>query len=550
MSDIRGTELCSDLYDILESCTNDELAPIVDILVKTPISVLKINRAFERHHPDHVRYADQVGDEIYRLSLMALGRSDGKRPSYEDMVTGLCKQIGIPAALNDINGYEVILLNTFSKQHLSSLPSTDRQRLVDEASVAASTAATGRLSSDAWPPFAWVFLQVAYLRRKLAEEGRMYVDSRETTKAGVNDLPALVDDGADALVVQTEDGHSILSLATLPDAGTRGWCGPENSRKAMNALTPILKAIQPYLSAEQMLKGGDYVRVTLPPGGALSFSEKLGHFVGVAKGHKGLVRLDPISAVSLVSPAVLLTLASAMAEQKKLEDIEKSLDEIKSSLKDVSKFQQNERRSVLTGSIRYFRQVAASVLTGELVSEVLHEIERHEVELVRVQEHLIEDIRAQIATLHAIKKDGWGSGKYVKAIQEAQAILDRMYDEALLCIRARACGYQLLCAYPGREAGKRARLEDISRALGIFSPTGETTISMDQVLREKIQGSSYEAKALLLTKENALFDTIMVESAAILKGLMDAGRDPSERIAPISIDVKMQDGLAIAVRTA
>jgi hypothetical protein len=554
MNDIVEAELCSDLYDLLEACTNEELAPIVNRLMNSSVSVLKISRAIERHYPDHVQYTDQVGDEIYRLSLIVLGRSDGKRPSYEDMGTGLCKQIGIPASSIGISGKETILLNVFSKQHLSSVPFNDRQRLVDDASVAVAAAAAGMLSSDAWPPFAAILLQIAHLHRKLAEEGRMPADSCRTTAVIVNGAPAPVDDDANSLVVQTGDGHPVLSLATLPDSGTIGWRSPENSRKAMNVLTPLLKALQPYLTAEQMLKGGDFMRLTLPDGATLDKIKGATSFYGSARDAANKfcsIRLDPVSALSLASPLFVLTLASAIAEQQKLENIEKSLDEIKGSLKDVSKFQQNERRSVLTGSIRYFGQVAPSILSGELATEVLNQIERHEVELVRVQEHLVEDVRSQIANLGAVKKEGWGASKYVKAIEDAQATIDRTYGEVLLCIRARACAYQLLCAYPGREAGKRGRLEDIKEALNIFSPTGEATIFMDKVLREKIQGiSTYEAKALLLTKEDALFDRIMVGSAAIFEGLRDTVDEDLDRLAPISIDVKMQDGLAIAVRTS
>ncbi|MDT8871907.1 hypothetical protein RAA17_14235 [Komagataeibacter rhaeticus] len=40
----------------------------------------------------------------------------------------------------------------------------------------------------------------------------------------------------------------------------------------------------------------------------------------------------------------------------------------------------------------------------------------------------------------------------------------------MLCVRARGCGYQLLCAYPGRESGKKARLGDISSLLGLSRP--------------------------------------------------------------------------------
>lgn len=546
MAEICEDQPSSDFYDVLTPCTNDELAPIVDTLVKEPLSYLKIGRTFERHYPDHVRYTDQIADEMYRFSLKALDRSDLKRPSYEDMVVSLCKRIGIPTASKGISEQEAVLLNTFVKQHLSSIQPTDRQDFVDEARVAASKASASSIFNDEWPTFASTLLQVIYLRRKLIEEGRILSPRTDAGQVEVNDVPVAIDENENSLVVQTPDGDAVLSLALLQDDGTTGWIAPKGSSDILNMLSPMLKAAQPFFSAQQVLANGNYVRVILPPGGAISFSETLGHYVGVAKGYKGMVPLDPISVASFATPLALLTLASAVAEQKKLENIEKSLNEIKSSLNDVSKFQQNERRSILTGAMRYFQQVAHSVLTGELASEVLHEIERHEVELVRVQEHLVEDIRSQITALGAIKKEGFGSGKYMKAIDEAQATLARMYDEVLMCIRARACGYQLLCAYPGRDAGKRARLGDISKALRIFLPTGEATMAMDRALREKMQEiSSYESKALLLAKEDALFERVEFVCTTIRDGLKVA---ESEQPEQSSIDFKVEDGLAVAIR--
>lgn len=388
-------------------------------------------------------------------------------------------------------------------------------------------------------------LHIIYLRRKLIAEGRIQPSS--TTGTEISNSSAGVDNTIGSVVIQTENGDRVLSLAALPDTDTTEWQNTEYSRNLLNTLTPILKAAQPFISTEQILKNGNYYRAEM----ILSYSKKLDHYVGTAKGHQGMVRLDPASLASLATPAALLTLAAAMAEQKKLEAIEKSLDEIKASIKDVSKFQQNERRSIITASIRYFQQVAPSVLTGELPNEVLQVIERHEVDLVRVQEHLISDIRTQVAAFSAIKKEGWGSSKYATAIKTAQTSIERMCDEILLCIRARACGYQLLCAFPGRDTGKKVRLQDIANALSILSPMGEVGLLIDKAFREKIQSiSSYEIKASVLAHENTLFDKVTIESTNIIKGLNAAAKEISEQTEALLMDIKVQDGVPVAIRMA
>lgn len=544
MVDEQHAAANAEIYEVLAACRNDELAALVNVLAASPASFLKIGRAFEIHDPDHVRYADRIGDEIYRLGVLALSTRNEGRPSYDSLIGGLCRKIGVPEAA-DTGRNEDGLLNMFAVQHLGSLRPEDRQPVVDAACLAASAATAGILSSDAWPPFAAALLQTAHLRRKLVAEGRMPDGSERG-------LPAVVTDGEAGsglyapLVLQTEDGAPVLSVARLPEARTAGR--PVNGGgDVLGALAPILKALQPLVAAEQILKDGNFVRVGIEGGAAaLSYSKKAGALVGSAQGYKGQVPFFAVAAGTVAWPAALLMLTAAMIEQRKMEAIERGLEEIKMSLRDVSRFQKDERRSTLTGSIRYFGQVARAVLSGELSTEVLHEIERHEAELVRVQDHLAGDLQAQLDELGALKKGGWTSSKYVKAIEEQMTVIGRSFDEMYTCIRARACGYQLLAAYPGRELGKKARLEDIGMAAERYSPTGDVTVALDRMLRGKLEGiSSYETKAVIFGTENALFDTVGIASSEILAGLADAR---SERLSPLWVDFRLENGQPVDVR--
>ncbi|EKU75856.1 hypothetical protein [Sphingobium yanoikuyae] len=535
MSESGSAELCSDIYDILERCTNDEIAPIVNMLVASPASAFKLTRAFERYAPDHGKYADQIGDEVYRLALTALARSDGQRPTYSAMLEGVSKQIGLSIDVGDNSKNEANLLNCFASQHILTVPIIDRQRIVEEAAAAASRAASGILSSDAWQPFASALLQLGYLRRKLVDEGRM--SRHEPDRLDCNLVSA--GDGSDALVIHMGEGEPFLSMANLPADGA-GWLEVNQNTKVSGLLYPMLEAIQPVMAGVQMLRND-----TLWKEGAKNATASI-----VQAGQQGIVKsLGHVSVASLVGPTAVLVLASAMIEQQKLEQIEKSLAEIKTSLSDISKFQKGERRSILTGSIRYFQQIAESVLTGELAEEVLHSLERHEIDLMRVQDHLSEEVRDQIVALRAIKKEGWGSGKYAKAIQDRLVSLDKAYDELFLCIRARACAYMLLCAFPGREAGKRSRLNDIKDVLDAFSPSGDATAALDRDFREKIQVvSSLELRGQLLSQENMLLNRAMQGQDNILDGLSSASQKAATEATPLALNIKLEDGRPVAFR--
>ncbi|EQB10880.1 hypothetical protein [Sphingobium lactosutens] len=536
MSGSGDAKLCSDIYDILERCTNDEIAPIVNVLVNSSASALKLTRAFERHAPDHGKYADHIGDEVYRLALTALARTDGERPTYSAMLEGVSKQVGLSIDVGDSAKSEANLLNCFASQHILTAPIKERQRIVEEAGAAASRAASGILSSDAWQPFTSALLQLGYLRHKLMDEGRLPVDEEVRTD---RDLVS-ADDPANALAIYMEGGDPVLSLATLPADGS-GWLEVNQNTKVSGLLYPLLEAIQPVMAGVQMLRSD-----TLWQEGAKNATASI-----VKAGQQGITKsLGQVPVAGLVGPTAVLVLASAMIEQQKLEQIEKSLAEIKASLSDVSKFQKGERRSILTGSIRYFQQIAESVLTGELAEEVLHSLERHEIDLMRVQDHLIEETREQIVALRTVKKEGWGSGKFGKAIQDQLASIDKAYDELFLCIRARACAYMLLCAFPGRDAGKRSRLNDIKHALDTFSPSGDATVALDHDLREKLQAvSSLEMKSTLLSQENMLLRRAMQGKANILAGLSSASHEPATEATPLALNIKLEDGRPIAFRT-
>lgn len=533
MSDVREAGLCSEIYDILEACTDDEIAPIVEVLVQSPASALRIVRAFERHAPNHHSYTDQIGDEVYRLALLSMGLKNESRPGYSVMLEGLAKQIGVPFVVGNIEEIEANILNTFASRHLLSVHADDRQRIVDEACIAASRAAEGLLSSDAWLPFASALLHLAYLRGKLVKEGRL--GSWSSIRA--TNVRLLIDDRKEVFVAD-DQANELLSSFTIIPGNTAGWQAVVPDGKISSLLSPALEAVRVAVAGSQILRGDTLWKV------AENGTAKI-----VEKGHQGMRNLGEISVSSLMGPVVVMALANALIEQRKLDQIEKSLADIKASLQDVSRFQRSERRSILTGSIRYFQQVAPSVLAGEIADEVLHGLERHEIDLMRVQDHLTEEARGQIATLKGIKKEGWGSSKYVKAIQDELTLLDKTYDELFLCIRARSCAYMLLCAFPGREAGKRARLDDITAALDTFSPSGEATIALDQGLREKLQIiSSNETKGLLLNQENALFDRAFTETAAIMQGLKNCIHETFDETTPLSFNVRLQDGVPVAVR--
>lgn len=537
------------IYKILSMSSDDQLAPLVDTLTQTPHSILKICRAYERHTPHHSRYTDQIGDEIYRLGQKALNITDGSRPSYQHMIDALCKQLGLPAQEGDLADNETALLNIFTSQRLSSITVDKQQAAVNKARQAAAEGASSFFGAAEWPPLAASLLQIAFLRLKHNEVTRANKESKEasSTSAPVSN--------SDALVISNNSGTPVLTLAQISVLDSDvGWRKVSKDDTGISRLNPLLQAV-PGVATAVEVGASNYMNVIVPAGTELVESVKHGGLIGTLRKigtneFAGAAKLDIGNLSALATSGAALNIASAVLAQKHLADISEKLSDIKEAIEDVAVFQKNERRSVLTGSIRYFEQIAGSVLSGELADEVVHVIEMHETKLLEVQEHLGIDIRNQTDALKILKDEEWvGQGKYIKALDEKHATLDKLYREMLLCLRARACGWQLLSAFPGREQRKEGRLKDIRASVLALLPQGEAAIALDQLLREKIKTvTSAAERSKILRNENALLNRISTQSAIVFDGLETSGRDISTYDAPLSMDLKIEDGIIVATR--
>ncbi|WP_298165298.1 hypothetical protein [Novosphingobium sp.] len=537
------------IYTILSMCSDDQLAPLVDTLTQTPLSILKICRAYERHAPDHSRYTDQIGDEIYRLGQKALNITDGSRPSYQRMIAALCKHLGLPAQEDDLDDNETTLLNLFTSQRLSSIRADNQQAAVNEARHAVAAGANSFFGAAEWPPLAACLLQIAFLRWRHSEFARA---NKVTTKASSTPADA---SHSDALVICNDKGNPVLTIAQInPSDVDAGWRKVTKDDSGISWLNPLLQAVPSTATAVEV-GTNNYMNVIIPAGTELVESVKHGGLIGTIRKigttkFAGAAKLDAGKLSALATSGAALNIASALLAQKHLADISQKLSEIKEAIEDVAAFQRNERRSVLTGSIRYFEQIARSVLSGELSDEVVHAIEMHETKLLEVQDHLAIDIRSQTEALKTLKNEEWvGQGKYIKALGEQQATLEKLYREMLLCLRARACGWQLLSAFPGREQRKVDRLQDIRASALALLPQGETAVAMDQLLRDKIKAvTSAAERSKILLNENALLNRISAQSTIVLDSLETIGMDISNHSTPLSIDLKIEDGVIVATR--
>ncbi|RYE95491.1 MAG: hypothetical protein EOO77_42770, partial [Oxalobacteraceae bacterium] len=167
MADVQAAYGGSELYNILDRCSSEELSPVVDRLVAFPVTLITLTRAYELHQPDHAQYADRIGDEVYRLAMIAMASKDRKRPSYDAMIEAVCRKIGIPVAPTDAKRNEDALFNVLAPRHLGSISPADLPAAVDAICAAGAQAVDGMLTDAAWPAFAAALLHLGLLRKSV-----------------------------------------------------------------------------------------------------------------------------------------------------------------------------------------------------------------------------------------------------------------------------------------------------------------------------------------------------------------------------------------------
>ena len=585
MSAIEPTRR-GELYSLLSVCTKEDLDPIVEILLSKLSNFLDINDTYKAHKPDHTRYHKVIGDELRLFggnSLRNLFRG-GEGPSYSEIVVDVCERLGVPYVKDDIVGNEANLLDIFVQQRWQSLDSGERERLVESArknatetisdfttvGKAAAKFVIGRL---AFGPAGWAALglslldanfkvtipcvvHVAYLRRKFIEQWQEE-DGVSRPESTVSTPSA--DSGA--LVIVAEDEEPVLSLARISEPSEQaGWHPIGASDDGISQLNPLLAAV-PSLAVAGEVATTKYMEVICK--GALAAARgKGGGSRGFSIGANGIkehARLfEPNQLAAMVNVSALMNVASIALAQKHLADISRKLGEIKRAIEDIAKFQGDERRSKLSGSIRYFEQVAPGVLAGERPERVLNQIEHHEAELLQVQEHIEEDFRSELRKLHDFKGDEWfGSAETKATIEKHQQGVARLYRELILCLRARSCGWQLLRLFPGEEIGKAHRRQAIQNSLNELATDRKLMTETDALLRKRVHelSSSWNAVTTINERKLALLkanDTLLADMATcraeVEKDLQAADKMLGAREESVALIARIESGRITAIR--
>lgn len=273
---------------------------------------------------------------------------------------------------------------------------------------------------------------------------------------------------------------------------------------------------------------------------------------GRIKEHAKLFEVQNLKA--LVNAAAAWQLVSIIVAQKHLADISRKLDVIKKQVGEISIFLDSERRSQLIGAQDYFQQIHQSLLAGEFRDEVLHQIEAHEVNLLKVQAHLFDELGKAIKS-DIVHAETFGTERLTSDLHSKIAKNESIAKDLALCLKVRVIGLYLRSLFPeaspillrDRQASISASVQRFTSLSGDFSETLEKQIAgVDSFWNAK--ETLEMRRSQLSDRKNAVIHLINHE-AKKSKDILDSGQELLRELAKkYHFYVEIQNGLVIGAR--
>lgn len=556
-----------DLVTLLSLCNNEELDPIVNILMAQKTCSLDNEYNYKKFTPDHTKYYKLIADEISLFggnTIVNLARkSNGV--SYDEIVFDVCERLGIPHTKSETTSNEEALLKIYELE--AEKVNKNKFDIKGEALKAILPrlvagplgwlSIPAQVAGPAYRVTVPCVIEIAQLRKKKIDAYNSTVNKNTTPAKATAEVAK-----SNVINIQNEHGDVALSLMQLPDMlDTQTWNNMSGHDQGISKLNPLLQAV-PALATAYDVNTTKYMEVLIngPLTKATSFLED-GAFRAITRDGNGNIvenakLFDPANLSKVVNAGALFQIASIAVAQKHLADINQKLTDIKVAVENIAEFQQKKRKSKILGSIAYFEQVASSVIDGEQSQAILHQIEAKESELLAIQDHLISDICDFNSGLEIQDNDMFGTESVVEEIKLKQKTVEGYYNQLLLCIRARACGWQLLSLYPNNNNLVKNRKETLKNELQKLDGNGALLKETEKVIIGKIKEISStfntdttlnERKLFLLDLNQSIFSGIATEKIKIEKEVEHAESFARELKQPVaSIFVKVENEKIVA----
>lgn len=315
-----------------------------------------------------------------------------------------------------------------------------------------------------------------------------------------------------SVIIQNSHGEMAMALTEVPTdlfdriSGTR-----LKAPKAIGRLNALLQAAPATaLAIQGVPKNVWEVAINGPLLNAKDSSGNIiqGMYRAMTNGGSGGIKehallTRPEGLANAMNAAAVWQIASVVVAQKHLADISEKLESLATSVDRVEGKLDAQRRGTILGAISVLREVAKPILSGEHTPTNRQTLDTHYQEVTKTNLALDEILAARIAALPSIKDTQMvGAGDYADKIRSEMEAICVLFQEKLLCSRARYQAWALLTALPGEPILKAERFGNIQRDLeklsaldGIRGQFAENITSM--IMRVHARMSGQETLATL-----------------------------------------------------
>ncbi|EFN6912964.1 hypothetical protein EIG74_07725 [Escherichia coli O10] len=337
-------------------------------------------------------------------------------------------------------------------------------------------------------------VQIAWIRLKNSRHHRLSESVSSTAMSTAN--------YGNRWVFENEKSQRVLTVSSIalneithPDTLIR------HDITEISRLGPLLQTL-PSLVTAAHVASHHYMEVIID--GALAKVKDGSGYRGFSLGEKGIkahaVLLNPDKLNQLVNASILLNVASAILAQKHLADISNKLTQIIETIREISAFQNNARKSEIVGAIQYLQQITPVVIEGQSSPEIRQILEAIEKDFSTLQDHLLTDIAFAGEKVASIN-DGsfFSSATITSKIQAQQKIIEERTMEWDLAMRVRGQALHLVSHSEGQTMLVERRQQAIEHHYAQF----DTVISkVEKQLQSRIDSIGAVAEQANTTSAN------------------------------------------------
>lgn len=179
---------------------------------------------------------------------------------------------------------------------------------------------------------------------------------------------------------------------------------------------------------------------------------------------------EPERLQNLVNSAAIFQLASVVVAQQHLADISRSLDEIKKQVEQIARFQQEQRKSQITGTLKHLGPMIEAIRAGEHDRRHLPQLDAIDKEMGGIADHLTAELKALSKEVKDYSEPGLfeTTTPLTEKLRKAQGAASELLEQWKMCMSSRWIALSITRQLDGHSELLKARERQLGEEFDAF----------------------------------------------------------------------------------